>query len=91
MNDFNLCYDKKFIANYGYPLYVFKKHFNVWTVTILAISVHVLNVECVKIGCLLGLFQKKNRADNLKMLLQNNYINNSVTNGLDKRMKEKNV
>ena len=25
MNDTNLCYDNKFMANYGYPLYIFKK------------------------------------------------------------------
>ena len=25
MNDFNLCYDKTFMANYDYPLYIFKK------------------------------------------------------------------
>ena len=39
-----LCYNKKFMTNYGYPLYIFKKAVNVWTVTVLAISVHVLNV-----------------------------------------------
>ena len=39
-------------------------------------------VKCVKIGCLLSLFQKKNKAKNLKMLLQNIYVNSSVTNGL---------
>ena len=22
MNDFNLCYDKKFMTNYGYPLHI---------------------------------------------------------------------
>ena len=25
MNDFNLCYDRKFTANSGYPFYIFKK------------------------------------------------------------------
>ena len=25
MNDIKLCYDKKFITNYGYPLYILKK------------------------------------------------------------------
>ena len=38
-------------------------------------------VKCMKTGCLLNLFQKKNRAENLKMLLQNNCINNSAANG----------
>ena len=28
------------------------------------------------------LFQKKNKTENVKMLLQNNCINNGVTNGL---------
>ena len=27
MNNINLCYDKKFMANYGKPLYIFKKMF----------------------------------------------------------------
>ena len=36
-------------------------------------------VKSVKIGCL---FQKKNRTENVKMLLQNSYVNNGVTNGL---------
>ena len=40
----NTLYDKKFMANYDYPLYIFKKSFNVWTVTILTIFAHVLNV-----------------------------------------------
>ena len=44
MNEFNLRYDKKFMANYDYPLYILKKGFNAWTVTILTISVQVLNV-----------------------------------------------
>ena len=35
--------------------------------------------RCVKIGCLLSLFQKKNRTKNVKMLLQNNCINNGIT------------
>ena len=79
MNDFNLCYDKKFMVNCDYPLYIKKK-------------IQCLNcnnsynicprVKCVKIGCLLSLFQKKNKAKNLKMLLQNIYVNSSVTNGL---------
>ena len=29
-----------------------------------------------------SLFQKKNRTENVKMLLENNCINNGVTNGL---------
>ena len=41
MNDSNLCY-KKFMANYGYLLYNFKK-VSVFELTILTISV-VLNV-----------------------------------------------
>ena len=45
MNDFNLCSDKKFMASYDYQLYIFKKRFNVWTVTILTISAHALNVD----------------------------------------------
>ena len=44
MNDFNLYYDKKFMAYYDYPLYILEKSFNVWIVAILTISVHVLNV-----------------------------------------------
>ena len=24
MHDINLCYNKKFMANYGYPLYIFE-------------------------------------------------------------------
>ena len=79
MNDINLCYDKKFMANWGYLLYIFKKqiqylncgnYFNICPC-----------VKCVKIGCLLSLF-KKNRTENVKMLLQNICINNGVTNGL---------
>ena len=34
------------------------------------------------------LFQKKNRTENVKILLQNNCVNNGVTNGL-KEKKEK--
>ena len=44
MNDINLCYDKKFMADYDHPLYIFLKSFNVWTVTTLAMSVHVLSM-----------------------------------------------
>ena len=34
------------------------------------------------------LFQKKNRTENVKMLLQNNCTNNGVTNGLKKERKK---
>ena len=34
------------------------------------------------------LFQKENRTENVKMLLQNNFINNGVTNGLKRRKKK---
>ena len=56
MNDINLYYDKKFVANYGYPMFIFKESVHVWTVTIFTTSVHVLNPKYVKIGCLLSLF-----------------------------------
>ena len=39
-------------------------------------------VKCEKTGCLLSLSQKTNRKENVKMLLQNDYINNGVTNGI---------
>ena len=39
-------------------------------------------VKCLKIGCSLSLFEKKNRTENVKMFLQNNSINNDVTNVL---------
>ena len=42
-------------------------------------------LKCGKIGCLLSLFQKKNRTENVKMMLQNNCINNCVTNVLRQR------
>ena len=81
MNDFNSCYDKKFMANYdNLPIvYINKKcqrlncnnSYNIYPC-----------VKCVKTGCLLNLFQKKYRIENLKILLQNNCINNSVTNAL---------
>ena len=38
--------------------------------------------QCVKIGCLFRLFQKKDRRENMGMLLQNNCTNNGVTTGL---------
>ena len=53
---------------------IFKKSFNIWTVTVLTITSHVLNVG--KLGCLLSLLQKKNRTENPKILLQKNCINN---------------
>ena len=37
-----------------------------------------LYVKCVKTACL----QKESRTENVKMLLQDNSINNGVTNGL---------
>ena len=39
-------------------------------------------VKCEEIGCLFSLSQKTNRKENVKMLLQNDYINNGVTNGI---------
>ena len=52
---------------------IFLNSVNVWTVTVL-ISVHVLTVwKFVKFVL------KENRTENVKMLLQNNFINNSVT------------
>ena len=68
MNDINLCYDKKFISDYGYPLYLFKRcqylncdnSYNICS-----------RIKCMKIGCLSSLFSTKNRTENLKMFLQN--------------------
>ena len=69
---------------------------NVW----LIMATHCLFLSCnnsynicpyvkfVKIGFLF-LFQKKKRTENVKMLLQNNCINNGVTNGLKKKQKKK--
>ena len=65
MNDSNLCY-KKFMANYGYLLYIFKG-VGVWTDN----SDNICCVKCVNIGFSLSLFQKKNKTENVKMLLQN--------------------
>ena len=39
-------------------------------------------VKFMKIGCFLSLFRKRNGTENVKMLLQNNYVNRGVTNGL---------
>ena len=39
-------------------------------------------VKCVKIRCLLSSIQKKNRTENVKILLQNNCINKGVNNSL---------
>ena len=43
----------------------------------------------MKIGYLLSLFQRKNRTENAKMLLQNNCVNNVVTNGFPKEGRER--
>ena len=51
---------------------------NFWTGTILTISVHILIVWKLHF-CL---FQKENRTENVKILLENNYVNNGVTNDL---------
>ena len=72
MNDFNVCYDKIIVITHC----IFLKKVSMF-VAILAI--------CLKIGCWLSLFQKKNRTENLKTLFENNSINNSVTNGLNQK------
>ena len=46
-------------------------------------------VKYVKIGCLLSLFEKENRTENVKMLqFQNNCINNGVAYGLKQKKKK---
>ena len=40
---------------------------------------------------LLSLFQKKNKTENVKMLLQSNCINNGATNGLKQKKGKKHV
>ena len=44
MNDFSFRFDRKFLANYLYSLYLKKKKNDVWIVTILTIFVQLLNV-----------------------------------------------
>ena len=60
------------------------KEIPIWTVTIFNLRPIV---KCLKIGCLLSLFQKKNWKENVKMLLQNNCTNEDVTNDLKERKK----
>ena len=75
MNDFNLCYDKKYIIFYithrKFQCLNCNNFYNICPC-----------VRSVKIRCLLSLFQNENRTKNSKILLKNNCINNSVINGL---------
>ena len=87
MNNINLCYYKKFTANYGDSFYICKKCQCLNCNNSCNICPYI---RYVKIACLLSLFQKKNRTENVKMLLQSNYINNGVTNGV-KQKKEKSI
>ena len=54
MNDFSFRFDRKFLANYLYSLYLKKKCLNCNNTYNICST-----VKCVKIGCLLTLLQKK--------------------------------
>ena len=87
MNNINLCYYKKLTTNYGYSFYICKKCQCLNCNNSCNICPYI---KYVKIAFLLSLFQRKNRTENVKMLLQSNYINNGVTHGL-KQKKEKSI
>ena len=42
-------------------------------------------IKCMKIGCSFITKKEKSRTKNVKILLQNNYINNGVNNGLKQK------
>ena len=43
------------------------------------------HIKCMKIGCSFITKKEKSRTKNVKILLQNNYINNGVNNGLKQK------